>query len=186
MFIRNNLTVLNLNNVRLVNLNLVFRSQPNYTSTLTSLRPTSPTLPSEGCHQKPTIFWALWLSTSLAIPISQWMTSRPKHQVRFTHLYFFPAFLSSFPMFVMYLIHECVFSGPWDDENVNLSADPLLTRGESPMIIIIAVSTAGSILLILCVILVVCFLVRRRRKKCVGEGTDSLLFVYTWCFFIYT
>ena len=69
-----------------------------------------------------------------------------------------------------YPIKACVCSGPWDDENDNLLADPLLTRGESPKIIIIAVSTAGSVLLILNVILVACYLVRRRKKKCMEEG----------------
>jgi hypothetical protein len=57
-------------------------------------------------------------------------------------------------------------SGPDDDMN----ADLLLTRGDSPKIIIIAISTAGAVLLVLNLALVICYLVRRRKKKCMEEG----------------
>lgn len=58
-----------------------------------------------------------------------------------------------------------------DDEfNLLSSADSLFTRGDSPQIIIIAVSTAGSILLVLNIILVACYLSRRNKKKAMEEG----------------
>uniref|UniRef100_A0A0N8CD86 Down syndrome cell adhesion molecule n=1 Tax=Daphnia magna TaxID=35525 RepID=A0A0N8CD86_9CRUS len=60
-------------------------------------------------------------------------------------------------------------SSPDDDMN----ADLLLTRGDSPKIIIIAVSTAGALLLVLNVALVLCYLIRRRKKKCMEEAMSS-------------
>ena len=51
-----------------------------------------------------------------------------------------------------------------------MNADLLLTRGDSPKIIIIAISTAGALLLLLNLALVLCYVIRRRKKKCMEEG----------------
>lgn len=59
-------------------------------------------------------------------------------------------------------------AGPDDDPGMN--ADLLLTRGDSPKIIIIAISTAGALLLVLNLVLVICYVIRRRKKKCMEEG----------------
>ena len=51
-----------------------------------------------------------------------------------------------------------------------MNADLLLTRGDSPNIIIIATSTAGTLLFVLNLALVLCYVIRRRKKKCMEEG----------------
>ena len=71
------------------------------------------------------------------------------------------------------MLHVAAWLGPWDD--ASLLADTSVTRGDSPEIIIIAVSTAGSTLLLLNIILITCYFVRQRKKKCMEEGNSMSL-----------
>jgi hypothetical protein len=62
--------------------------------------------------------------------------------------------------------------GPWDE--AGLLSETMSSRGDTPKIIIIAVSTAGALLLVINITLITCYLIRRRKKKCMEEGKDRM------------
>ena len=86
----------------------------------------------------------------------------------------------SFVRFFMLFV-PCRRAGPYDELSANVLSDPLFTQGDSPKIVIIAVSAAGSVLLILNIVLVACYLTRRRKKKTMEEGLLCVLF----CLFVF-